>query len=143
MPQALLVNFSPPNPTPPATSHSLIPLLLPATGSRAPRRIPAVLLHAVLATGVLFAMGSGASIAMEQHGTGLAPAASPAEAAPAARPRCGGCGFVESIRHVEAAGEAPAAYEFKVRMRDGSVRTSSDPSAGRWVVGDRILLVGG
>ena len=70
-------------------------------------------------------------------------AMSPEVADPGGRTRCRGCGFVQSIRNIEAAGLVPASYEMTVRMRDGSVRTSSSASAGSWLVGDRIILVGG
>jgi hypothetical protein len=52
-------------------------------------------------------------------------------------------GVVEAIRRVEHGGSLPASFEFTVRMRDNSVRTSTTASADRWRRGDRILLIGG
>lgn len=60
-----------------------------------------------------------------------------------ARRRCESCGFVESIRHIQQVGNVPGTYEFTVRLKDGSARTSSDPSASRWQAGDRVMLIGG
>ena len=100
-----------------------------------------------MAAAVLCALAPGAINAMQDAQVDVAvkaaSASSPDASATGVRTRCAGCGFVESIRHVEAAGLVPAAYEFTVRMRDGSVQTSSDSSAGKWLVGDRIILVGG
>jgi hypothetical protein len=111
------------------------------------RCVPSAVLQGVMALSVLCALAPGAINAMqlEQPATAAnAPAVSPAAASALdVRKHCAGCGFVQSIRHVGAAGLLPAAYEFTVRMRDGSVRTSSDASEGRWRVGDRIILVGG
>lgn len=56
---------------------------------------------------------------------------------------CGGCGVVESVRLLERTGDEPAAYEFTVRLRDGSTRTSTIANTARWRAGDRILLIGG
>ena len=60
-----------------------------------------------------------------------------------ARRRCDTCGVVESIRRVEPVGDAPGSYEFTVRLRDGSARTSHDANASRWRTGDRVMLIGG
>jgi hypothetical protein len=111
---------------------------------KALRCVPPAVLQGVMAAAVLCALAPGA-INATQVGVGVkaASASSPDASAKGVRTRCAGCGFVESIRHVEAAGLVPAAYEFTVRMRDGSVQTSSDSSAGKWLVGDRIILVGG
>lgn len=113
---------------------------------KALRCVPAAALQGVMALSVLCALAPGAINAMNLAplGGAAAPqASSPGAPVPGTRQRCTGCGFVQSIRHVEAAGLVPAAYEFTVRMRDGSVRTSSDASEGGWRVGDRIILVGG
>ena len=59
------------------------------------------------------------------------------------RSSCDACGVVESVRRLEQAGNLPASYEFIVRLRDGSRRTSSVASAAGWRAGDRILLIGG
>ncbi|MEO8655357.1 MAG: hypothetical protein ABI409_14625, partial [Ramlibacter sp.] len=56
---------------------------------------------------------------------------------------CEGCGVVQSVRRLESAGGAPAAYELTVRLRDGSMRTSNVANTARWRVGDRIMLIGG
>ena len=114
---------------------------------KALRCVPPAVLQGVMAAAVLCALASGAINAM-QHARAdaaveAAPASSPEAPAANGRTRCPRCGFVESIRRVEAAGLAPVAYEFTVRMRDGSLRTSSDSSVGRWLVGDRVILVGG
>jgi hypothetical protein len=96
-----------------------------------------------LSAAVLCALAAGAISAMHLARADAAVKASPAASHDASAARCPGCGFVEAIRHVQAAGLVPAAYEFTVRMRDGSVRTSSDSGAAKWLVGDRIILVGG
>jgi hypothetical protein len=54
-----------------------------------------------------------------------------------------GWGVVEAIRRVEHGGAAPVSFEFTVRMRDGTTRTSSSASASKWRNGDRIMLIGG
>jgi len=106
--------------------------------------VPPAVVHGVMAAAMLCALAPGAIGAMQPApATVVAPASSPDVPGPALRVRCAACGFVESIRHVQAAGLVPAAYELTVRMRDGSLRTSSDASAGKWLVGDRIMLVGG
>jgi hypothetical protein len=65
------------------------------------------------------------------------------EAAPRARSRCSNCGVVEAIRRMEHGGIKPASFEFTVRMRDGTTRTSTSASAANWRSGDRIMLIGG
>ena len=37
----------------------------------------------------------------------------------------------------------PESYEFTVRLRDGSIRVSSDASRAKWRAGDNIMLIGG
>lgn len=85
---------------------------------------------------------------------GLADAAPRAAAAPSAdgavsgsevraRTRCAGCGVVESIRPIVATASQPAAFEFTVRLRDGSARVSRTTAPGQWRAGDRIILMGG
>src|SRR6185369_1970864 len=59
------------------------------------------------------------------------------------RARCASCGVVQAIRRVDAAGDAPASYEFTVRLRDGSIRLISDASQAKWRAGDNIMLIGG
>ena len=110
------------------------------------RCVPPPILQGMLAAAVLCALAPIAIDAIQPAAVDAAVKAVPASsldaAGPVARTRCHGCGFVVSIRRVEAAGLLPAAYEFTVRMRDGSLRTSSASSAGKWSVGDRIILVG-
>lgn len=74
---------------------------------------------------------------------GAAPAVAEEEAAPPARRRCGTCGIVQAVRRIEHGGSTPASFEFTVRLRDGSTRTSTTPSAGNWRSGDHIMLIGG
>jgi hypothetical protein len=118
-----------------------------AAARQALRRTPPAVLQGAMAVALLCTLGSGSINAMPSaHVEAALPvaAASTVETPVAVeRSRCPGCGQVASIRHVEATELLPAAYEFTVRMRDGSVRTSSDASAGKWLVGDRIILVGG
>lgn len=71
------------------------------------------------------------------------PLAGPAVEARSRRSSCGNCGVVESVRRLEPVGDKPAAYEFTVRLRDGSIRTSSIANTARWRAGDRITLIGG
>jgi hypothetical protein len=67
--------------------------------------------------------------------------------APASRTRnrCEICGVVETIRPMDPVGTSPAAYEFTVRLRDGSTRVSTvaATTASAWTVGDAIMLIGG
>src|SRR4051812_20936672 len=97
---------------------------------RALRCVPPAVLQAVMAAAVLCALTPGAINAMQRAQLDApvkaAPAALTDASVPDVRTRCPGCGFVQSIRQVEATGLEPAAYEFTVQMRDGSVRTSSD-----------------
>lgn len=72
----------------------------------------------------------------------LSPAAAGA-VAPRARFRCTTCGVVEAIRRIEPDGSTPASFEFTVRLRDGSIRTSISASAANWRSGDQIMLIGG
>lgn len=61
----------------------------------------------------------------------------------ARRAGCASCGVIETIRRIEAAGDLPAAFEFTVRLRDGSLRTSSSATQDNWHSGDRIMFIGG
>jgi hypothetical protein len=74
----------------------------------------------------------------------VAPAAPlPVTVAPRIRERtCDACGFVQTIRRTDPA-TGSTAYEFSVRMRDGSTRDSMEATRGRWVEGDRVILIGG
>jgi hypothetical protein len=60
-----------------------------------------------------------------------------------ARTRCEACGIVQAIRRIEPAGALPASYEFTVRLRDGSIRLSSNQTQAKWRTGDAIMLIGG
>jgi hypothetical protein len=125
-------------------SSSALAAPVSVRGSR--RRVPASVLQGLMAVALLGMLGSGSINAMPAAAaaaTDIGAVSAPETPAPLAANRCPGCGQVVSIRHIEAADSVPAAYEFTVRMRDGSVRTSSDTSAGNWIVGDRIILVGG
>jgi hypothetical protein len=109
---------------------------------------------ALLAVAILLGFAPGAINAMQYQRTteGMVATqdAAPEAAAVVAvevpdiggRIRCTGCGTVQSIRHMETS-PGLATFEFTVRMNDGSLRTSNDASAGTWLVGDRIILVGG
>ena len=59
------------------------------------------------------------------------------------RARCAACGVVQAIRRIDAAGDTAETYEFTVRLRDGSIRVSSDASQAKWRAGDSIILIGG
>jgi len=104
---------------------------------------------AAASTPLLSWMGEPADPAAALPAQALADSAAVPLAAPAAevggrgRSPCDGCGVVESVRRLEPVGEQPAAYEFTVRLRDGSIRTSSSANTARWRAGDRIMLIGG
>jgi hypothetical protein len=72
-----------------------------------------------------------------------APTAAEEGAAPRVRRRCDTCGIVQTVHRIEHGGGTPASFEFTVRLRDGSTRTSTTASAGNWRAGDRIMLIGG
>jgi hypothetical protein len=56
-------------------------------------------------------------------------------------PHCDECGVIQNIRRIDAAdGHAPT-YEITIRLRDGSMRTSRNTSAGSWRAGDRLMLI--
>lgn len=57
--------------------------------------------------------------------------------------RCQTCGVVQVVRKLQTVGTSPAVYEMTVRLRDGSTRVSSHPSAAGWRVGDSIMVIGG
>ena len=78
-----------------------------------------------------------------EAGAGALPAAAAHDLRARLRGTCDSCGVVQAIRRVEHGGILPASFEFTVRMRDGSMRTSSDASAANWRVGERIMLIGG
>lgn len=94
------------------------------------------------------AQGAGGAVQIESDAL-AAPAVEPApdaasvEAKPRRRARCMACGVIESIRRLEPVGALPAAYEFTVRLRDGSTRISSSATQDKWRSGDRVMLMGG
>lgn len=67
----------------------------------------------------------------------------PAKAARARRTRCATCGVIQAIRRIEPVGDLPAAFEFTVRLHDGSMRISSSATRDKWRSGDRIMFIGG
>jgi hypothetical protein len=58
------------------------------------------------------------------------------------RKRCGSCGRVQSIERIEATQTDPLSFEMTVRLHDGSLHKSSSATAGKWRVGDGIILIG-
>jgi hypothetical protein len=56
---------------------------------------------------------------------------------------CDQCGVVESTRYVGASRGQAAYFEFVVRMRDGSIRTSRVDSLYKWRTGDHVMIGGG
>jgi hypothetical protein len=73
----------------------------------------------------------------------LLPVAGEGAAKARARTRCESCGVIQAIRRIEPAGALPASYEFTVRLRDGSIRLSSNQTQAKWRTGDAIMLIGG
>ena len=63
------------------------------------------------------------------------------ELRPAAK--CAECGVVESTRRVAQDGGLPALHEITVRLRDGSIRVSSQVNPAQWRIGERIILIDG
>jgi hypothetical protein len=129
---------------------------LPATGFQmnfisAIRSLPPVILPCFVAA-VVFSTMAMANVPSASWGQDAPlPEPAPAVAAPIgdagkavkARAVCASCGVVETIRRFEPVGDLPAGYEFTVRMRDGSARVSSIVSSNKWLVGDKIMLIGG
>jgi len=76
-------------------------------------------------------------------GAAVAPALADGQAKVRARFRCESCGVVETIRRIGPVGELVVAYEFTVRLRDGSTRISSDASQAKWRIGDSVMVIGG
>jgi hypothetical protein len=110
------------------------------------RSVPASLLG--LAAVCLLVTASAAAPLQRGHdvvemGVGRAVPAVAVPQAASGRVRCAGCGVVENIRRIEATALVPVSYEFTVRLRDGSSRTSSNATATSWRVGDGIMLRGG
>jgi hypothetical protein len=95
-------------------------------------------------------LGGAAAEALDGEAVLLQAAAIPAPAptadagnARARRSRCATCGVIQAIRRIEAVGDLPAAFEFTVRLHDGSTRISSSATQDKWRSGDRIMLIGG
>ncbi|HEY0825126.1 MAG TPA: hypothetical protein VGD76_15160 [Ramlibacter sp.] len=126
----MLPDTAPSPAAPPRRSRLALPLVIAATAATTVVAAAAVLVFVLWPEGVTIV---------------VAPAGVPV-VAPGARPRatddCDSCGAVESIRHTDPATGLPI-YEFTVRMRDGSVRESSESKPGRWRAGERVLLIGG
>jgi hypothetical protein len=113
-------------------------------------------LHFTLPRPRIFWSGLGAAVAVAGIGaSAMMPAPQalaavvipdvPLLAARSATPRdrsCASCGFMQTIRRTDPTTGLPV-YEFSVRMRDGSSRESTGATVGRWVEGDRVMLIGG
>ena len=120
----------------------------PATPAIQPDRGPAAARRQSLLAAVLLV---GAAFCVAAAGLAVWPEPEPAaeevdmqfRAPSRLRLRCDTCGVIESIRHTAATGAVLASYEFSVRLRDGTLRHSSDPLAGQWQVGDRMQLISG
>lgn len=114
---------------------------------RAARAVPSPVLQGMMAAALL--CGLLPVMAKSLYATEFAAPLNEAVLLPAAdassplRARCPGCGVVESIRALAHVPGVPAAWEFNVRLRDGSLRTSTTDGTASWRVGERILLVGG
>lgn len=111
---------------------------------RAVRGVPPAILHGMMAAAVLCVLVPVFADAIQPAPwRARVEAPRPAELVPALPPsRCPGCGVVEAIRPLSVGG-VPVGFEFTVRMRDGSLRTSTTPGQASWRVGDRIILMGG
>jgi hypothetical protein len=112
------------------------------------RRVPPTILQGMMAAAVLCVLVPALVHAL-QPANRFAAAQRIAPPLPAIdlpeepRSRCQGCGVVEAIRQLAPVEGSLAGYEFTVRLRDGSVRTSTTIGKASWRVGDRILLLGG
>ena len=104
---------------------------------------PLPLVGLTLFAGLALSMALPSLLAGDEVVAAAASEPAPLSARARARLRCQYCGVVESITPVEGAGAQAASYEFRVRLRDGSARVSSLPSASLWRVGDRIMLMDG
>jgi hypothetical protein len=109
--------------------------------------VAVVVLHTVAMANVPMArwLDSSPERAQQAPAAALLPDAGEGEGAvkARARSRCEACGVIEAIRRIEPAGALPASYEFTVRLRDGSIRLSSNQSQAKWRTGDAIMLLGG
>jgi hypothetical protein len=89
---------------------------------------------------------STAGLALYVIHTQTAVLPSRAEAAGAAVRRCSHCGWIESKREVPPAGtqaRVPVAYEYTVRMADGSRSVFRETLPVSWRVGERLISIGG
>ena len=99
-------------------------------------------------TAAAVAIAVVAALAMAPAPQAVAAVVAAADAAPvavtaSARGRdCASCGFVETIRRTDP-GTGLSSYAFTVRMRDGSSRDTTEAARGRWLEGDRVILIGG
>ena len=116
--------------------------------TRSPQWPRAVLLG-LLSAAVLFAIPRGmtASSIGWDGGRALRVASSSSSAIePRARPRCPGCGVIESVRELgESAGardDARPGYEVTVRFRDGTTTTFDAAGPRLWRVGSRVNVLG-
>jgi hypothetical protein len=97
---------------------------------------------------VAIALAAGAAALFTMQAGEAAATATPVDARQDATPkggrdrRCDDCGLVQTIRRTNPASGLPV-YEFTVRMRDGSTRDSSQATRGRWIEGDRVIVIGG
>jgi hypothetical protein len=115
---------------------------------RAARAVPPPILHGMMAAAVLCVLLPALVHAVHPAAWFAAPSrvAAPVPALDLPEPpraRCSGCGVIESIRPLAPLEGEPAGFEFTVRLRDGSLRTSTSTGKASWRVGDRILLLGG
>ena len=120
----------------PITKHARLPLLIAG--------IAAILFSTAAATSTPLLEW------LHHHpsaGAGTAAQASdrpfPSTIEPRAAARCTECGVVESTRRVAQGGNLPALHEITVRLRDGSIRVSSQVNPAQWRVGERIILIDG
>jgi hypothetical protein len=104
-------------------------LFLPGLGAAA----------AVLAAAVLVVMPAPEAAVAIAAPAGPLPAS---QAVIASDRTCATCGFMKTIRRTDPVTGVPA-YQFSVRMRDGSTRDSTETTRGRWIEGDRVILIGG
>lgn len=125
---------------------------LASSPRRGVRAVPSIAFAAVVATAVASTLVIASSSFMERGAArASAPVAHASSAADApagvvraaSRSRCTGCGVVVAIEPLQAVADRPAQFRFTVRMRDGSMRVSRSTGRVRWIVGDRIMLMGG
>ena len=71
------------------------------------------------------------------------PAAAPEQTQARPKTRCHECGEIVSMQQVMASGDSPETFEITVRLRDGSIHVTSDPTPAAWRPGDRIVFMRG